>query len=422
MSFNIHQQVYGLSLNSNYLTNVQNTPLSKMQTMIETALPDLVKAWGPWKVVWGPVVWQDATSTIANGPDNVWYVAYNESLDTYVIAIAGTATFSAYDIWHEDGEVNAVVDLSNWLATWKGVPGAFTALQKGKVDDSGKAYISVGTARGLSALLTNQPRITAQGSGMYLQDFLGTISATSTLIFTGHSLGGALAPALALAWWMSTMPRNVQLTNVKTFPTAGPSPGNQKFVETYEANFPVPANPTGYQNWNVNLVNTLDVVPQAWCDEKTLDPDQNLHRITRYYDGTLKCKLELAVIIGGLVYCADLSGVIYRPLKSSKFTGSDWPVKKPNVVVDSKDPTKPCWLNDALFEHIGEYAKCIGVPTKAAVSFGLELDVQEVGTIKSKVAFAESWPVLHWISVLDVEEVQRLGIPPVDVGVDVDGA
>ncbi|KAG9001153.1 hypothetical protein FRB93_012235 [Tulasnella sp. JGI-2019a] len=60
------------------------------------------------------------------------------------------------------------------------------------------------------------------------------------------------------------MPKNVPLANVKTYPTAGLTIGNANFVALYERTFPPSSSsPTGYQNRNVNLVNTFDVVPQA---------------------------------------------------------------------------------------------------------------------------------------------------------------
>ncbi|KAG9035480.1 hypothetical protein FRB95_011186 [Tulasnella sp. JGI-2019a] len=369
MVLNIYQQVFGLNASANYLAKKTNETLEKMQAEIEEALPKVIATFGSWTVVWGPVVWQAQTGLatpsgpppLSEGPDNVWYVAYNATTNAYVVAIAGTAKYSKYDQKHEDGDVHNVVDLSEWLST--GLTGAFTTHTKlSRADDAKNTYISQGTAEGIHALLNNKSPQTAQAPGTLLGDFLATIPATSTLIFTGHSLGGALSPTLALAWWKSTMPKNVPLANVKTYPTAGATPGNANFVAEFEAAFPSPANPTGYQNWNVNLANTLDAVPQAWCTSSAAAPSQNLHRLPEFYDGTPACQAEVFILIIIMASRAKKSGLGYRPIKTSFFTGSSaaLPVQKPKRLTDLSDPDiwdpkEPCWLNDAHFAHTSQY-------------------------------------------------------------------
>ena len=73
---------------------------------------------------------------------------------------------------------------------------------------------------------------------------------------TGHSLGGALAPALALflsdtqGTWDPAM-----RTKIACLASAGPTPGNRDFADYYNSQL----GPATTRFWN-----TLDVVPHAW--------------------------------------------------------------------------------------------------------------------------------------------------------------
>ncbi|KAG9011384.1 hypothetical protein FRB94_008668 [Tulasnella sp. JGI-2019a] len=200
------------------------------------------------------------------------------------------------------------------------------------------------------------------------------------------------------------MPKNVPLANVKTYPTAGATPGNANFVAEFEAAFPSPANPTGYQNWNVNLANTLDAVPQAWCTSSTAAPSQNLHRLPEFYDGTPACQAEVFILIMIMASRAKKSGLGYRPIKTSFFTGSSaaLPVQKPKRLTDLSDPDiwdpkEPCWLTDAHFAHTSQYWTYMGMEPPS-VNLQMDVEVPEDVTVKSELELAASWPVLRDIA------------------------
>ncbi len=398
MTLNIYQQVLGLSMCSNLLGSEKGS-LDVLQNKIYNLLPDEISKLGAWNVAWGPVVWKDINSTDTDGPDNVWYVAYDQ-IDTYVVAIAGTATHSKYDQFHEDYDVNTVVDLLAWIGTGLNKP--FAHLNN--VTDGDAAYISAGTALGLTALLNNAPQSTSPGGNTaLLADFLGALPTNSKIIFTGHSLGGALAPALAVTLLHSTM-KNVPKENTFTYPSAGPTIGNATFVALYEESFPAPANPSGYQNWNVNLVNTLDVVPMAWCADPSLEPVQNIRRIPSFYDPEVDCKNALNWLMEVFMLPpATKSGVIYRPLKASSFTPPldkdgqpGWPVKNPQVVFSGLDPDhpNPCWLDNAHWEHVEEYVRLVKPkdgPSLLAAEEGI-IPGEEQKPTDERV---DHWPVLR---------------------------
>jgi hypothetical protein len=262
---NLPQKAFLLTKESNRAGDIQEDAgalATKLQDHLKTFLskPDIQKAMeGQWSVVWGPAVFQD-TQSGSRYADNVMYVAASPDQSTYVVAIAGTNGSSDYDKNQEDNGVNTT---KLWID-------AFPSLKPYGVPSGINPWpaLSTGTALGVNNLLNMTDSLTTQKS---LLDFLKSLSATGskTLIFGGHSLGGALAPTLALALFNpSGGPLSISnWGHVYVLPVAGPTPGNKGLSQFFGQVFPpvslnVPQLPRFA--WNQDIWNTLDAVPHAW--------------------------------------------------------------------------------------------------------------------------------------------------------------
>ncbi len=201
----------------------------------------LVKTATPWKIVWGPAVLQYPADGYAL---NAMYVASPIGQPgRFVAAIAGTNIPSAMDWFLEDFYVSIQVP-------WPAPPTA------------GSPAVSLATASGVSILLTMKPSAGLPGAGQTLPEFLRLAvqsQAAAQVETTGHSLGGALSPALAL--WLADQqgtpagwdPRGA--ATVSTMPTAGATPGNLDFANYYDGRLG-----TNTQRF----INSLDPVPHWW--------------------------------------------------------------------------------------------------------------------------------------------------------------
>jgi len=271
-----------------------------------------------WQLSWGPGVYEiDPESGKA---DNTAYVVYSQSEDTYIIAIAGTDPHAFLDWLKEDFQVgpNDCVDWTPSIPTG--------ARPTGIQADSTKEQISLGTALGIWALgsqltlsqyapTTDYPRLAD-----YLQN-LKPKSNQSTLLFTGHSLGGALSPTLAR--WAK---ENTQFSNILAMPTAGPTPGNNAYQKAWDTQFQSTLlndiNPGNLVNkLNRNVWNLQDVVPHAWQYIFTKNVQSSVPPSQQYYfsnASTDLIKLKLVSQIGDLI-----PGTLFRSIASGRQNVAD---------------------------------------------------------------------------------------------------
>jgi hypothetical protein len=222
-----------------------------------------------WSLQWGPGVYEIDENS--NKADNTAYVVYSQQKDTYIVAIAGTNPAAFLDWFDEDFQVGA-----NDCVNWAGYSPLNPKPTKTAAVPT-TAQISYGTAYGVWALgsqltlSTYAPSTGYATLGAYLQS-LTPKTPNTKVIFTGHSLGGALSPTLAYWAQQQWAAKQGSFTPSQVFamPTAGPTPGNGTYQALWDAAFPQTAVPGPLQSGNLvqyfnnDVWNQLDVVPHAW--------------------------------------------------------------------------------------------------------------------------------------------------------------
>ena len=242
VEFEKEQVIFVLSALSNAVSSedgTQNQLQQKLESRIRAAFsdPKVQEHIGNWELVWGPVVYERPQSVVSN---NTLYVARNGN--QYAIATAGTNPASLYDWLVEDADVQHQVD-------WPYQAHIPAGLQP---------QLAQGTQIGLDTLLQMQ-----SGDQTLVEFLRDEVMAKNEqgidLVVTGHSLGGALSPTLALnlfdreAEWTYNHP-----VNLSVHAYAGPTPGNADFATYYDQR--LGANTS--RVWN-----QIDIVPHAWEED-----------------------------------------------------------------------------------------------------------------------------------------------------------
>lgn len=195
-----------------------------------------------WEVVWMPAPpKQKQQQQQPATPVNFAYVAHDRRTGHYVLAIRGTYPNPFNAAYWADGQQDSPFGT---MVDWPGAPGA---------------RISAGTSQGLEGLLALQ-----DADGQSLQDFVqglppasgsgATRSSTAqpSVTVTGHSLGGTLAPVLALK-----LSQSVPAVDWSSVSFAGMTPGNEAFAALFGpgSTFAGPVR---------RVFNTLDSVAYGW--------------------------------------------------------------------------------------------------------------------------------------------------------------
>lgn len=336
--YDLQQQVFLLSILSNAVNSINDVGTeAELSAKLWTTMSLLIglnkETIGDWKIVWGPSVREVLKYGIVN---NVMAVLRKEDERdgvVYVVVVGATNPDSLYDWFVEDFAVFKQV----------GFPGGVNGEK-----------ISQATSIGLEMLLSlSSPPDGAvcdpPQSQVSLHSFLASApdASKATLIFTGHSLGGALAPTLALYFAQHNSPEGPlgDWAQVLTYPTAGATPGNQEFADLYAQYFPKEqAGSAPYRYWNAMLWNDLDVVPHAWVPI-------NILQCPTLYASDPPPHLETAALV--LAGALLLRGYHYtrlgnQQLKGTKDTikGGDW----------------SAYLNEMGEQHVPAYFKLMGVP------------------------------------------------------------
>jgi hypothetical protein len=304
---------------------------SELEKKIDAFLSGAKDSIGTWTLAWGPAVKQ-IDLVVANamfaakGSDGA-------GNDVYVVAVAATNVNSLYDIFTEDA-AQGRPDIT--LTAWPYALPAGTATPN----------VTLGTLDGVGYLLA----MTDSG-GQTLQAFLGGIKDPSkaTLIFTGHSLGGALSPALALALFAETLDTS-DWGAVYLYPTAAPTVGDANYATLWNSVFPVASDSSG-ETWNQIVWNTLDVVPQAWALLGNLN--------TLYPSSDIPCPSGscLANVLAGVQALAAAAGGTFVQPNNTTLTGTF----SPWTGATSSSPMVTYFLIEVLYQHTYAYFGLLGV-------------------------------------------------------------
>jgi hypothetical protein len=348
--YDVFQQVWAIGGLSNMAHDMQSSKPGALgaQLVVEIATrvndPRLQADYGAWEVVWGPVVWQSDGSPVADQAMVVFHrpgVAFQDGTtrDTYVVGIAGTNPASGYDWILEDGIVARVVDFRAY--------DPLAAMPAASSPGPLKPFISYATALGMYNLAHMVAPAGVPGAGQNLTTFLAGLQgvANSTLIFAGHSLGGALSPSLALSLKLSG--RTGAFRDVYVYPTAGPTPGNQAFSKLFGETFPATKHARDtkpYQVWNTMLWNTLDVVPHAW------------HRSDLLQIPTLfgQAPPPIPQLIQGAIALSVASKMDYERIPNHPLPGTLVP---PSVHISTFEE----WMKQLGTQHVAAYATALGI-------------------------------------------------------------
>lgn len=320
----------------NVLTGDVRYVSSAAQQIVQSMLDRATAVAGRWRLVWGPAVRTFPFSTYS---DNVMMVVQNLADPlTYAICIAGTNSQSVSDWLIEDF----------WI--YPQIPWPY-----GSPPDALQPKTSKGTATGLVSLQSMLPLASRPGACRLLIELLTDLVQQSddaiTLHVTGHSLGGALAPILAL-WLVDTqgtdLPANTPAwdpeskTTIKAHAFAGPTPGNGDFAQWLSCRLP------GDRLVVVN--NTLDFVPHAWCYS-------TMRKASKLYEPHHKPGLAMSAgiaaisrLVEPLGYTAIGVGDQVRPLQGS--------VK----LFDQAEGGMDGFLKQIVYQHFDAYPVLLDLP------------------------------------------------------------
>ncbi|WP_298511956.1 hypothetical protein [uncultured Kordia sp.] len=362
----------------NYVTTVSDKVLSDKRTQKYIG--------NDWETVWGPVVYShDKNSSYARA-DNTMAVYYSKTEKLFVIAIAGTNSISSFGWMKEDFHVNKT-------AVWKDISG------------KGMGDISQGTATGLN-ILVHTMKDRQLGVLTALKDYIidKKISKVEVAV-TGHSLGGALSPALAL--YLSdkrTEWNNGQDIQISTYPTAGPTIGvypnwknrrKNNFIKYY--NDQIKAGNIKYHA----TINDLDIVPLAW-DKDDLAKIPQLYTNFGIQDvsfGTMSLIVVLNTFKNSDKLAEKLKQYVYKHISPTVVSGEFYDVYdkkiiklfnrlKPGTYITNKYIPKPLQANiknaenlfrffaQAAYQHTTAYDVLLGIKPFMDVYYDVKSEVK----------------------------------------------
>lgn len=344
-TYDQQQTLFCLSM----FANISNSE----KVISDLANPTVQGKIGQWTILWGPVIYYHDPKN--QNWDNIMYVAKGENAETnnpqYVVAIAATNPKSVFDWLQEDAATHNMVSWSTQFP------------ERGK--------ISEGTNTGITILQNLKDTSNRSLLEFLTQEIPSQSDQPIEIITTGHSLGGALSPVMAL-WLYENQatwnPTGKQIT-VNTQFSAGATPGDQTFSDYY-------GNTQPGLNQSSRLWNSLDIVPHAWNIEQ-------LQQIpTLYQSCNIPKSSRIALLVNSQIQ--KVKNCNYLALNPSTFA------MKGECGVFSQPQTTPLkqFLQEAYFQHIQAYFNLLEIdwPLTENVADSLTLTEQDLDDIATKLS------------------------------------
>ena len=362
--YDAFQQVFTLSYLSNAVSDKKGT-VPELQMLFRQRAESFFKKGvvvpliGEWSIAWGPVVFEfcsdenklvykpfcEKAKAWTERATNAVFVAKKTVAggEIYVVGIAATNPISRFDWAIEDAFV-----------------GVSEAWPYGKVPKETSPRISAGTDIGIKILMSRTDPNTKQSLENFLKSKAGK---KNELYFAGHSLAGALSPALALAYFNDGAKlKKSDWKSVRVYPSAGATPGNAAFAGLFEKAFPTdPANHSTYKTWNADIWNALDVVPHAWKTGPLIGQEVGtLSAVPSLYGSKLttagQAAVDAAVVTARII--SGLAGVTSWGMAYDKIPNQSLPGTQ-SATVTSFDE----FVSQMRYQHVDAYPKLIGIET-----------------------------------------------------------
>ncbi len=294
---------------------------SKVSAHIKTLLAKLLPK---EEIIWGPAMHfpelipgqKNTDSALSPLSDALVLITRNTDTGICTVIFRGTNTISAAEWMLQDFMVQ------------KQVPWA----EMGTTSAPSGAMISEGTATAIRLRLPLMPESGEKGAGISFEDELiglasnaGTDGAPRVLRFTGHSLGGLLAPAFALWAKEETVAKGIVPPNMEIYAFAGPTAGNKIFADYLNSQLP------GLRRY----ASPLDLAPRVW-QAATLEPAPKL------YEPEIKM----------LPVTRSLYAIALRIAKEKGYAQPNQAIAVPSTVVPVKGKV---FLLEAAYQHMMPY-------------------------------------------------------------------
>ena len=325
---------------------------TKIGEGIQECLQNAPAGFGDWKIVWGPIVHR---TPHAEFDDGCMYVAH--SAGRFAVVIRGTNPGAIRDWLFGDFQVHEQVewpfspDAKVSVSTALGLVSLLTAgAQRTPTGHLAALIKNVGDAL-TQEKLSPQGFLSPQSSQVsdtttidlvsFLRGAVNKANATVEIVVTGHSKGGALAPAL-VQWLADSKgadgsaqhgwtPDQVKLRCISY---AGPTPGNDRFADRVVS--------TMGDNFR-RIWNRRDVVPHAFDD---------IQWANTYYQEGLLLKPEVARLL------QEVKGRYKQIGEGVSFSGPEGLLHPPSIV-------------SAPFQHLDAYLDEMQIPHEALWFMGL---------------------------------------------------